>query len=273
MKPYIVDEICKYLCKSTKNCIPIHKHRLVYWELTIVLKGTLIYTINGTEYILENKDIILAPKDALRERAGGTKADYISFNFTIFPNVTLPTKILYKNAFNSEIEKIVSIFPQKRILWDNNFNAMDYEREKITNLCNYVIFELLSKTDFKFEINNVHIHAAVAYINDNLLKRISLDDLSRHLHLCKEYTASLFKKELGLTVTEYINKRKMLYAKNAILSNNISLSALAQKLGYSSYGYFLRVFKKYYNTSPSKYLIDTQNIQNVQGAEYEDTPL
>ena len=254
VNPYIVGEICQFLYKSTKSCIPLSEHRLIYWDLTIVLKGSFNYTVNGKKYVPEKNDIMLIPMGAIREREGGAEADYVCFNFITLPDTMLPTEILYKNVLSSEIKNLVSIFPQKRLYWDRNFYGMDYEREKITNLCNYVIFELLSKINFRLGTNNPHIQTAIAYVNDNLLNRISLDDVSTHLRLSKEYTAYLFKKELGCTVTEYINERKMTYAKQVIQSQiDYSLLELAKKLGYENYGYFSRMFKRYYNLSPQQY--------------------
>lgn len=270
MNPYIVKELCQFLCKSTKNCIPLPKNKMMYyWDLTIVLNGTLSYTIDGIKYTVQKNDVLLVPINSLRERTGGTEADYICFNFIPIPDINLPTGVLYKNALSTETQKIISIFPQKRVLWDKNFYAMDYEREKITNLCNYVIFELLSKINFRLGTNNSHVQSAIAYVNDNLLNRISLDDLSQHLSLSKEYTASLFKRELGRTVSEYINERKMTYAKQAIQSqNDCPLWDLANKLGYDNYGYFSRTFKKYYNISPQQYRSEINKaLGNIQSTK------
>lgn len=244
-------EFIRYFNVSTKSCIPIPTHVIPYWELTFVLKGNLIYTIDGTEYTVEKDDVLLVPSGSHRIRQPGTCADYISFNFRIDPSIALPRDVLYKKTLIREIKSIVAMFPIKRLKDEPFLYSMDYEREKAANLLNYILFELLSV--LKFQKNSPHVKKAIGFISEHLFDPISLTDISRHIALSKEYTAALFKKELGKTVTEYINERKMLYAKEVIQSGNVSLSQLAEKLGYENYGYFSRVFKKCYRVSPSHY--------------------
>ena len=68
----------------------------------------------------------------------------------------------------------------------------------------------------------------------------------------EEYLARLFKKEMNMTVTEYIAQQKLIFAKNLLMSDDISLQDIAEKLGYQNYNYFSRIFKKHYGISPLK---------------------
>lgn len=257
MGPYIVKELLRLLHKSSKSCIPIQPYVIKYWELTIVLDGSLTYVIDGKEYKVEANDAILVPSGSHRSRHEGSAADYISFNF-IPEHDDIPLRdILYKNVISHELKSIVSVFPRKSLLCEPICYDIDSERKKASNILNYIILDIFDRVSYINKSDT--IKRAISFIDDNLFSQISLDDVSRHIPLSKEYTSYLFKTETGKTVTEYINERKMIYAKETMLSKKISLCELAQALGYASYTYFSRVFKKYYNVSPSKYLSHIKN--------------
>ena len=65
-----------------------------------------------------------------------------------------------------------------------------------------------------------------------------------------EYIAHIFKKETNMTVTEYINHRKMLLAKDMIRGTSYPLHEISDRLGYEGYSYFSRVFKKEFGIAP-----------------------
>ena len=253
MDAYIAKSLWRYFYHNTKSCIELPPHPLKYWDLTLVFKGTLEYTIDGISYTLGAGDVILIPEGSTRQRPAGYAAKYASFNFTAFSNAELPRDIYYHNAINSEIKNLISLFAQTKILDSSKSPAYDpsNSRAKAINMLNYILLEFMNA--LAYDNKNEHVKKAIKYINDNILSPISLSDVSEHIHLSKEYTASIFKKETQKTVTEYITERKMLYAKEMLQSGSFSLSEISENLGYDNYGYFSIIFKKYYGISPVKY--------------------
>ncbi len=250
MQQYIVRALWRYFNQNVKSCIALNNNSIAYWDLTIVLSGELVYTVNQTVYKLGKNDLILIPKGSKRIREGGSKARYVAFNFTVLDGVTLPDSIYYPGALNDEMKGILSIFPHKVILDGSKSPPYDpgNARAKAVNLLNYLLLEMMNYTEYSNHSD--HVKNAVKYISDNLTQSISLIDVSRHLHLSREYTAAIFKKELKKTVTEYINEKKMLYAKEMLLNGQFTLSEIAANLGYENYGYFSRTFKRHFGISP-----------------------
>lgn len=253
MNPYIANALWRYFYHNTKSCIDLPAHRLKYWDLTLVFKGTLEYTVDGTSYTVGPNDVILIPAGSVRQRPGGYAAKYVSFNFTVFPDATLPRDIYYRGAVNSEMKNMIALFAQTKILDVSKSPPYDpsNSRAKGINMLNYILIEFMNV--LAYDNKNDHVKKAIKYINDNILSPISLSDVSEHIHLSKEYTASIFKKETQKTVTEYITERKMLYAKEMLQSGSFSLSEISANLGYDNYGYFSLTFKKFYGISPVKY--------------------
>ena len=249
MESYIVKALWRYFNQNVKSCIPLDD-MIRYWDLTVVLSGELSYSINGESYTVRKNDVILIPSFSDRIRKGGQRARYISFNFTVLDGVELPRDVYYPNALNDEMRGMLALFPHKMILDGSKSPPYDPSnaRSKAANLLNYLLLEMMNYTDYTHYSD--HVKKAIKYVNDNLTLPISLCDVSGHLHLSREYTAAIFKRETKKTVTEYINERKMLYAKEMLLNGKFTLSEIASNLGYENYGYFSRIFKRYFGISP-----------------------
>ena len=90
-------------------------------------------------------------------------------------------------------------------------------------------------------------------VYEHISEAISLSDLAAHIHLSREYTATLFKKEMGMSVTAFIMEKKLLLARDLIRDHEHSLKHIARSLGYENYGYFSRLYKKRFGVSPSHF--------------------
>jgi two-component system response regulator YesN len=118
-------------------------------------------------------------------------------------------------------------------------------------MLNYILFELTDTV--AMNSCNEHIIKITNYIEANLTQKLTLEDVSKAANLTKEYTAYLFKKETGKTVTSYINERKMLLAKELIDNGKMTLSDVALHLSFENYNYFSRLFKKNTGMTPLEY--------------------
>lgn len=94
---------------------------------------------------------------------------------------------------------------------------------------------------------------AQKYVLLNLDKKITLRDVSEHLHMNPSYFSRIFKQHTNVNFIDYVNQMKIEEAKKLIDHTNESMEQIAEKLGFESKGYFNKVFKKYYGASPSEY--------------------
>ena len=246
MDAYIVKDIVFYCNTSAKACSEMKETILDFYDLTFVIKGEMTYIINGHKYLLQENDAILLPPGTLRQRiSGNTSVKYVSFNFHVFDDTKLPQKIFMKNIITHDILKIISFCSH------NHISRQYRSKEKLTNILNYILLEIQNILDI--ESNNPHVIKIVQFINTHITEPISLDDVSKHITLSKEYTSAIFKKETGKTVTEYINERKLMLAKEMIQSQKLSLTAIAENLGFENYSYLSKLFKKHHGKSPKQF--------------------
>ena len=92
------------------------------------------------------------------------------------------------------------------------------------------------------------------YIDDNLYKRITMDEISSIFYFNKDYLMRKFKKELDITIMDYINKRRRIYNSLDLLKHSDDLVIkIALNSGYSSLEYYSETFTKVLGVSPLTY--------------------
>ena len=96
------------------------------------------------------------------------------------------------------------------------------------------------------------IRACIEYITVHSHQSITLEELSSGTPYGKEYLARLFKKEVGMPVSDYVLKTRIDEAK-ALLSSGHACSDVAHTLGFCSQSYFIRQFKKATGMTPRLY--------------------
>jgi len=105
----------------------------------------------------------------------------------------------------------------------------------------------------KRRVFSKRIVKCIDYIYDNLHKRIRISELAQFAGLNPSYLSRLFKKETGMTVTEYIQTRKIETAKNMLKYSMFLPSQIAAVLAFPSQSYFIQIFKKWVGMTPKKY--------------------
>lgn len=97
------------------------------------------------------------------------------------------------------------------------------------------------------------VYPAVAYVNNHRHEMVSMNDMAKLCHLSPSYFSRLFRRELGENFINYVNRKKMQWAKQRLRGSNDSVVQIAQELGYMDSSYFISVFKKFEGTTPLVY--------------------
>ena len=91
------------------------------------------------------------------------------------------------------------------------------------------------------------------YIDDNLYKRITMDEISSIFYFNKDYLMRIFKKELDITIMDYINKRRIYNSLDLLKNSDDLIIKVALNSGYSSLEYYSETFTKVLGVSPLTY--------------------
>lgn len=98
------------------------------------------------------------------------------------------------------------------------------------------------------------IQKACSYIDNNLSRDISLEDVANHVHLSSVYFSRFFKEHNGKNFIIYLTEVRMQRAKELLDSREHRIQDISIMVGYQSSKYFTRVFKKRYGVTPTEHL-------------------
>ena len=94
---------------------------------------------------------------------------------------------------------------------------------------------------------------AIDYINKNIFREISIDEICAAVHISKYHFCRRFKQNMGMTVMDYVLKTRIILAKNMLEKENASITEVSDRCGFSSVSYFCRVFKESVGKTPLQY--------------------
>lgn len=97
------------------------------------------------------------------------------------------------------------------------------------------------------------VQRVIAYIDTDLTADLSLRALAEAQNLSPAYLSTLFKKETGHTVTEFVNTRRVRHALRLLNSSHLQIQTIARLCGIPDVNYFSKVFKKVVGSSPMEY--------------------
>ena len=102
-----------------------------------------------------------------------------------------------------------------------------------------------------------NIRKCVAYINKNLDKKLTVNSVAGHCNLSPDYLSHLFKTEMGINLSSYINHQK-LELSQTLLWEGYDNEKICYTLGFSSQSHFISSFKKEYGITPGEYVAMTK---------------
>ena len=107
----------------------------------------------------------------------------------------------------------------------------------------YIYGDIMYSNDLVCDILN--------YIDENTNNYISIDDITVHTFFNRYYIMKLFKKELKITINDYINKKRIYKSINQIRNTSDSFLKIALDNGFNSLEYFSETFKKIVGVNPA----------------------
>lgn len=97
------------------------------------------------------------------------------------------------------------------------------------------------------------IQKVINQIDLNLTSDLGLKALSEMFNISAGYLSTLFKKETGLTLTDYVNKKRVEHAILLLNTTQLQIQTIASYCGVLDINYFTRIFKKFTEVTPKKY--------------------
>lgn len=222
----------------------IPKNQINFCELTFVIGGELEYFVDGNPVKLREKDVVFIKSGSFRERKKVKKpVNYVSINFHTSDELDLPTYI--KGGLTREIMMLFGFCDETT----KNAYLNSY---KILGPINHSVLEILKK-NLLLESENFLTVKVKKYIHENLRERVTLNDISENTFYSAIYLETVFKKDTGKSIIEYLIDERLNVAKKMLIDGSIPLSEIAESVGFLDYNYFARTFKKHIGCTPTQY--------------------
>lgn len=97
------------------------------------------------------------------------------------------------------------------------------------------------------------VQKAIICIETDLSADLSLRALAGMLNISSSYLSSLFKKETGESLTDFVSQRRIRQAVQLLESTHLQIQSIAQHCGFEDVQYFTKVFKKIVGVTPNSY--------------------
>jgi len=215
-----------------------------FCELTVVFDGTLEYTVDGTVLRLTAGDMLYISKGSFRSRSVSKEAaDYISFNFLTTEEIGLPRVL--RGAVCGEIVLLTAAYDKMET------RAYSDQTEKYVHLLACII-SVLEEIAASAQISPL-TKRIMEYIHSNLCRRITLADIGHQTFFSPIYCDTVFKRETGRSIIDYVIDRRIDEAKKLLLEGSMTLAQVAEAVGFADYNYFSRVFRKRSGYTPGAY--------------------
>lgn len=105
---------------------------------------------------------------------------------------------------------------------------------------------------------------AKRYVNAHLEDKISLESVAQHVGVSPYYFCKVFKQSAGMTLTEFVNRRRVEWAKRQLLNPQARVTEVAFDVGFQSISQFNRSFLKYVGESPTRFRENQESASRLR---------
>lgn len=98
------------------------------------------------------------------------------------------------------------------------------------------------------------------YIQRNFTKLRNLEEISREFGVTKSYLCRAFKKQTGITVTQYINALRVQYACRLLGETDMPVRDISRACGFRNLSYFNRVFREIMEDTPLRLRVRSREL-------------
>jgi AraC-type DNA-binding domain-containing proteins len=270
--PYLGIDI--FLADNFKNGRTFRNHWHEQMQLYYFTEGRAIIECSGKSFNVAANDIIVINSNELHGLS--SISDDLEF-YTI----RIDASFLFSNQIDLCQTKYLAPLTQNQIIFKNlvkgdnrilncvNEAVQEYSLKEtgyelalkssiyrlIVLLLREYVHGLLTDKELLIKENNLkRFDLIFQYINNNYSNKIRTEDLAELVHISTFHFCRVFKQLTGMTATDYINKIRMEKAIGYLNGGELNITEIALRCGFDSINYFSRLFKIYYNVSPTKYI-------------------
>lgn len=251
-----VNRCLKTAIDAIKYRIHVHEAGIIYSEqhdfepydiekiITVKKKQDYLSKIESGDFTGAEECL----KTTLREiRYGEVNYSPVLFFDTVITYVNVLTEYCkrqnyYTDSYAKRLEK-----------WNVCVDNLKSEK-KLTEVTEQFIKDTMKDIESEKREKDIKpIRIVKKYIEDNFMQEISLNQLAEVVDMNASYLSSVFKKETGMTYSDYLTYSRVKHASRLLVETDMNINEIAVKSGYSDARYFSKQFLKQVGLKPSEY--------------------
>lgn len=279
-RQYMLSQDFEIYYYNDQNLSGVELHSHDYYEFYFFLEGDVSMQIDSDEYPVHFGDMMLIPPHLshrpiihsfhtpYRRFVFWISQEYCHYLRTLSPDygylmqyVQANKTYLFHNdriTFNTVQSKILRLIEEMQ--------SERFGREAQISLCvndlilylNRLIHE---RNNPRMQIEELSLcQRLIEYIEEHLNENLSLERLAEEFFVSKYHVAHVFKENIGMSIHQFITKKRLSLCREAILGK-MSIKEAYQTFGFGDYSSFYRAFKKEYGISPKDFK-DMQTVKN-----------
>lgn len=271
-RQYMLDDYFEIFYYENSYFSGVKNHIHDYYEFYFFIDGNMQISINHKKHSLKHGDVILIPpgiphhvinldpdipyrrfvlwldSDYLKDIMSHSEDLCYIFNYTtehkhyIYPNDVM--------GFNAIESRLLNLIEETH---SNRFGHNDQ-----ISLCIYGLILHLNRMAYekhnpKVNHTNQSLDKSILnHIENHLDEELTLDSIAETFFVSKYHIAHLIKQKYGISIHQYITKKRLDMCKNA-LTSELNISEIFHRYGFRDYSSFYRAFKKEFGLSPKEY--------------------
>lgn len=245
---------------------PLHWHDEI--EILYPLNGDIDLKINDKKYLIQTKHFAVIESNQVH-------STYNHNRTSMFLCIHISKKVLESYLPNIELHQI-GCFP--RDITDDQFPEYRQICEFLENLTRFYMqdsptyaleadgiilqvlghllryFSTITTAPFSEmdQLTRERIQSMLSYVEEHYTEPISLQEISEHLGLGKEYFCRFFKKNMNQSFLSYLNEVRLTHVYKDLQTTDLPVSEIMEKNGWTNQKLFNRTFKELYGCTPSE---------------------
>ncbi|WBU89036.1 AraC family transcriptional regulator [Cellulophaga omnivescoria] len=246
-----------------------------FFELVLIKNGEGTQCINYNEHNYQKGSIFLLPplKCHSFTITKPTKFVFLKFTDSFFKNANkltidrnewfkeasyilsnynqLPGEIIKNDIDRNHLESLIGMITQESMNYGNE--SINLVTSLMTSVLEVLIRNIKKSTYFEVPKNNSddRITKMLTYINENIDKTelLKVENLADVFIMSPTYVSEYFKKQVNMSLREYIIKAKLKLVEIRLLNSDFTLTQIADELGFTDVSHLSKTFKRYAGTS------------------------
>lgn len=254
------------------NRQPVGMHHHTFYEIFLFLSGDIDYLIESRLYHMRPGDLLLIrPLQMHQPVFVPAKGFYERIVLWIEPSMmaSLSTHQEDLSACFAE-EPMIRLNAQQKEklqLYLNELVKVTHKEPLYPNIRERALLSLIlteineavrmdhPTASFTEDYLSSYTESAVKYIASHLNDPLQVRSIARICHVSEQYLLKVFRQDMGITLHQYINQKRILTARQ-YMSSGMNSSEAAERCGFDNYTTFWREYRREYGVSPSKYRSD-----------------